>query len=121
MKKQTKAELEKLEKRMAKRHFQAQLEEWKRKIIERDNHMCQKCTNYLYDKPKNVHHIISLQQVKRKFPELLTDINNGVLLCSYCHKYAPDSPHQGGFEFTYWLMNYRPDLYIYLREFLSHK
>jgi 5-methylcytosine-specific restriction endonuclease McrA len=113
-KKITKAKLRKLERRKAKKEFKAKLQAWKYKIIDRDKFKCQKCNNLLLLSNKHVHHIISLQAVKRKYPELLEDINNGVLLCGYCHKFAPDSAHQGSFEFVNWLKVNKPVQYEYL-------
>jgi hypothetical protein len=46
-------------------------------------------------------------------------MNNGILLCSYCHKFAPDSPHQGSLEFILWLMKNKKEQYDYLMEKLE--
>jgi hypothetical protein len=121
-KKITKAILKKREKKLKKREFREKLEKWKLAIIERDTKHCQKCGKMLIARRKqHPHHIISLQQVKRKYPELLEDLMNGILLCGYCHKFSPDSPHQGGFEFTMWLMVNKPAQYNYLRDFIMYK
>lgn len=115
MKKITKAILKKREKNKQKREFKEKLEEWKQAVIKRDKHTCQKCRKRILSRRKqHTHHIISLQNVKRKYPELLTDINNGILLCGYCHKFAPDSCHQGGFEFTLWLKKNKYKQFRYL-------
>ena len=120
-KKITKAVLQKREKRLLKRELKNKLEKWKLAVVERDRGLCQKCLKSLPErKNQNVHHIISFQSIKRKFPQLLEDIMNGILLCSFCHKWANDSPHQGGFEFTFWLENNKPAQYLYLKDFLSH-
>lgn len=118
MKKITKAALLKREKRLRKREFNEKLKAWKLKVIERDNETCQRCGKDLSNFNKHVHHIISLQAVKRKYPSLLEDINNGILLCGQCHKLNMDSPHQGGFEFTFWLEMNKCGQYDYLRKFL---
>lgn len=52
---------------------------WKKSVLERDKHICQKCGN------KNnliVHHIKHFNSNK----ELRFDINNGITLCQECHK-----------------------------------
>jgi len=103
-KKITKAKLKAREKRKVKREFKAKLESWKQAIILRDNNHCQMCGKDMTNFPKHCHHIVSFQSVKRNHPKLLEDINNGILICGYCHKFAPNSPHQGGFEFTLWLI-----------------
>jgi 5-methylcytosine-specific restriction endonuclease McrA len=74
------------------------LEEWRKKVFERDNYTCQKCgiknkkglgkTVYIH-----AHHIKSLSSIigelsfeKAILVEELYDINNGVTLCIKCHK-----------------------------------
>ena len=121
MKHPTKALLKKREKRKLKKEFKSKLSKCKNKIIERDNYHCQKCNKDLSSQMKHVHHIVSLQSVKRMHPELLEDTLNGILLCSYCHKFAPDSPHQGGFEFVEFFKNKFPDRYEYLINKLKSK
>lgn len=103
-------------KRENKREFKEKLNKWKDKVIIRDKVTCQKCGKRLgiLKNTKRPHHIISLQNVKRKYSELLTDINNGILLCQFCHKWAPNSAHQGGFEFYNWFKNKFPERYEYL-------
>lgn len=53
--------------------------QWKKAVLERDNHTCQDCgaTEGL-----DTHHIQSLI----KYPELIFDVNNGLTLCEDCHK-----------------------------------
>jgi len=114
MKKITKKILKKREKRLAKRLFKEKLEIWKEKIIIRDEYKCQKCKHVLIAGKRHVHHIIALQAVKRNYPELLEDINNGILLCGYCHKFSPSSPHQGGFAWCEWFKYTKKEQYEYL-------
>lgn len=55
--------------------------EWRRKVIARDG----KCMNALCIKPHSIleaHHIKS----KRKFPELMLDVKNGITYCRTCHR-----------------------------------
>lgn len=120
-KKITKATLRKREKRLVKRIFREKLNKWKNEVITRDNVSCQRCGKNLngfnlkgQEIRKHVHHIISLQSIKRKYPELLEDTENAILLCGFCHKFAPDSPHQGSFEFVRWLKNNKYTQYEYL-------
>jgi len=110
-KKLTKAYLKKKEKRLNKRVFKEKLKLWRDKVIQRDKGYCQICNKPLLTQPKNVHHIISLSSVKRKYPDLLENIDNGILLCSYDHKFAPNSPHQSGVEFGLWLQEHKPEQY----------
>jgi 5-methylcytosine-specific restriction endonuclease McrA len=118
-KKITKAILQKREKRLEKREFKKRIDHWKSGIVERDRGLCQKCLKAVLDKKnQNIHHIISLQNVKRIFPALLDNINNGILLCSFCHKFAPDSPHQGGFEWSLWLEKNKPYQYDYIKKYI---
>ena len=54
--------------------------EWRNKVFERDNYTCQKCGKRQGD--INAHHLNGYHWYK----EGRTDVNNGVTLCSYCHK-----------------------------------
>ena len=117
-KKITKAILQKKEKRKLKREFKEKLNRWKEQVIIRDNNTCQRCFKDMTNFNKHVHHIISFQAVKRKYPKLLENINNGILLCGQCHKFNSDSPHQGGFEFTLWFMKNKKNQYNYLKNYL---
>jgi len=120
-KKITKAILKKREKRFMKRQLKDALEKWKIGVITRDNNTCQRCLKDMTNFNKHVHHIIAFQAVKRKYPELYLDINNGILLCGQCHKFNSNSPHQGGFEFVLWLEKNKPEQYVYLKEFIENK
>lgn len=53
--------------------------EWRRQVFERDDYTCQICG--LRGGRLNAHHIQSFA----KFPELRTDLTNGVTLCKDCH------------------------------------
>lgn len=112
----------KRERRRLKKEYKIKLENWKLKVIERDKSTCQCCNKFLEERRQmHVHHIISLQSVKRNYPELLEDIMNGILFCYYCHKASPKSPHQGCFEFMMWFKNNKQEQYNYLYYFLLSK
>lgn len=54
--------------------------EWRRNVYERDDYTCLSCGER--GGKLNAHHI----QAYAKFPELRTDVDNGVTLCYDCHK-----------------------------------
>jgi hypothetical protein len=54
--------------------------EWRNKVFERDNYTCQRCGKRQGD--INAHHLNGYHWYK----EGRTDVNNGVTLCSWCHK-----------------------------------
>jgi len=53
---------------------------WRLKVFERDNHTCQKCNQR--GGVLNSHHIKHFAE----YPELRTDLSNGITLCIECHK-----------------------------------
>ncbi len=55
--------------------------EWRRKIRERDGAKCQ-MPNCMSKKQIQVHHILKWSS----YPTLRFDVNNGICLCSTCHK-----------------------------------
>lgn len=67
------------EERIKQRKYPAYLE-WRRNVYERDKYTCINCCE---DKRNiNAHHIYSYA----KYPELRTDLRNGITLCEDCHK-----------------------------------
>lgn len=119
-KKLTAKQIKRKEKLIKKKEFLNTLFIWKQQIFERDGNRCQKCElPIIKNRNKHAHHIIALQAVMRKYQNLLSNINNGILLCPYCHKFASHSPHQGGFEFTLWLEKNKPEQYNYLKKYLD--
>lgn len=114
------------QKKQESREFNSNLKIWKSSIISRDKGICQRCKRDLNIPKedgklplKHPHHIISFNSVKKYFPQLMFDTNNGILLCARCHKDSPSSAHQSPLEFTYWLMKNRPEQYNYLSGFLK--
>ena len=67
------------------------------------------------------HHIISELRVKRNFKDLISDMNNGILLCYYCHKASPGSAHQGPLEFFIWFKKNKKRQYDYLVNYLNNQ
>lgn len=121
-KKITKATLEKRERKLKKRLLKERIETWKLKVIERDNWTCQMSGKKLLTRKEcHPHHIISELSVLRKYPELIDDINNGILLGYYTHKAAPFSAHQGGFEWVLWFKEKFPERYEYLVNKIKEK
>lgn len=121
-KKITKAILKMREKRKLRKEYKQMLEEWKIKVIERDNWTEQMTGKKLLTRKEcHVHHIISAQSCKRNYPDLLFNINNGILLNYYTHFTGCQSAHKGGFEFVLWLKENKPEQYNYLINYLDTK
>lgn len=118
-KRPTKAILKKREKRKAKREFREAWQKARKECLERDNYECQVC-RHKFDKTKPggtaVHHIIPKQ-----YKELFLDLNNMITLCSRCHHWSKDSPHQNALWFAEWLKKNKPEQYNHLRGFLEEK
>jgi 5-methylcytosine-specific restriction endonuclease McrA len=95
--------LEKLEKRL---HYKSVCE----RVNERDGGCCRECGS-----PNNVerHHIIFRSQSGKD------DIENLVSLCSWCHKYSQNSPHQnrgGRLKWERWAERRYPSYWKKIRE-----
>ena len=86
---------------------------WSKSVKERDNYVCQVCQkSFKYAKPQSIQsaHILS----KENYPELMYDLNNGLVLCFRDHKNSSISSHLDGFAFTQWFKEKFPDRYEYL-------
>ena len=69
--------------RFQKERSSKQYREWREKIIEMDNFLCQKCNDYFGNmKGLEAHHIYNFSE----YPNLWYDLNNGITLCKKCHK-----------------------------------
>jgi len=60
------------------------LRQWRLQILQKDNYICQLCG--LQNRQKLLAHHI---KDKKLFPTLIYDINNGITLCTRCHKTQP--------------------------------
>lgn len=68
-----------LEERQLRRNYYS-YREWVRNVFERDNYTCQSC--WQHGGKLNAHHIMPY----RAYPELRTELNNGITLCNFCHR-----------------------------------
>lgn len=81
--------------------------DWKIKIKNKDNFTCQLCGKY---NPMNhPHHILP-----RHIKQTRYDLNNGIVLCFYCHTRSPFAAHQNALFFADWLRTNRKWQYDYL-------
>jgi len=85
------------------------LKRWSEEVLTRDGRRCRMCKK-LPKKP-NAHHLIP-----RIIKETRFDLQNGITLCAYCHRFSKTSPHQNAMAFTKWLETYEPYLFNYLEE-----
>jgi hypothetical protein len=95
--------LEKLEKRL---HYQAVCEQ----VDERDGGHCLECGTFYSIE----HHHCKLRSQGGK-----DDIENIVTLCTWCHKYAPNAPHQsraGRLKWQQWAREHYPEYWGEVRE-----
>lgn len=75
--------------------------------------LCGKKYGEINEKGKKIilqaHHIIGRENLN-----LAWDLNNGICLCSYCHKFSKIGPHKGSIIFSEWLRKNYPEKYEYL-------
>lgn len=116
-------EFHKKKKKIDKQQLNTRIKVWKNIIKQGD--FCEKCnTDFRIPKEngkiklKHPHHIITEYAVRHKYPELIDDLKNGILLCSGCHDMFSDSAHQGALEFILWLEKSKPEQYLYLKNYL---
>lgn len=91
----TKKKLKKLEKRA--RNLKDK--EWANAVKERDGNKCVICgrTDRI-----NCHHIISREDKNFRW-----DLDNGIVLCNFHHKFSLDGPHRNAFVFFGWMRENR--------------
>lgn len=76
--------------------------EWSKMIRERDGWACCFCGS---PNKTNAHHL-----VVREFKPLKYDLDNGLTLCTFHHKFSRMlSAHNNPFVFFMWLEKYRPE------------
>lgn len=106
-------------KKSKKRIEWEKIQEWKRKIFERDNGMCQICVSQgklnKLGKHYQTHHLLPRQLKDYKF-----DILNGILLCFNHHKLGVYSAHNNGLWFYEWLKHYKPEHYLYCSKIIKN-
>ena len=56
--------------------------DWNKRVKERDNYVCQRCGKILAGREAHAHHKLP----QWFMPELKYDLNNGICLCTACHK-----------------------------------
>ena len=81
---------------------------WSELVFNRDKGVCQKCG----EMGLHPHHFILRANIGTRF-----ELDNGVLLCAECHRWAHDYP----FLFDVWFYNYiGRHLYCQLKRFSRH-
>lgn len=123
-----KEDLYKRQNNIDKQQINKRIKIWKTLIKFNRGDFCEKCkTDFRVPKAngkmktKHPHHIVSEKAVRNKYPELIDDLMNGILLCAGCHKLFSDSAHEGALEFILWLQINKPQQYAYLVEKVSKK
>ena len=87
-----------------KRKFNKEHKDWRKKVLERDNHKCVVCgtgPKYL-----NVHHLIPSE-----FKDFEFDVDNGITLCPSHHTLGKFSAHKNPLLFSCWLSNNFSELF----------
>lgn len=69
-------------KRNKERRDSAEYAQWRTRVFERDDFVCQNCGKR--GGRLNAHHIKGFA----KYPDLRTDLDNGITLCEECHRFA---------------------------------
>jgi hypothetical protein len=65
------------------------LRKWREEVLKRDNYTCQVCNKTKKQIKMDCHHIKN----KKDYPTLQYEVDNGILLCSRCHKKYEAHPH----------------------------
>ena len=77
---------------------------WSKKVRDRDGFKCQVCGR---TDITNAHHILC----KECYPEFKFEIDNGITLCPYHHKFGKLSAHRNQLWFSEWLKENFNDLW----------
>jgi hypothetical protein len=77
---------------------------WSKVVRQRDNNTCQVCKKSGEDCKLDAHHIID----KKYIP---FELDNGITLCSGCHKFSFNSAHCNGIWWADWLKENKPTIY----------
>ena len=83
--------------------------QWKSDVRIKWNNKCAKCNADGQVTKLDCHHLISAA-----FKRMRYDINNGLLLCSACHRFSRTSAHKGSMLFADWLMRTYPKIWHYI-------
>lgn len=103
IKKITKKELERLERREQKK----KLKQWSIDVRNRDGNKCSICSVIKYI---HAHHIIPKES--KKFRCFKFDLDNGIALCAKHHKFCREiSAHNNSFTFMIWFIKNRKSQY----------
>ena len=80
------------------------LRDWSKKVRDRDGFKCQVCGR---TDITHAHHILC----KERYPEFKLEIDNGITLCPYHHKFGKLSAHRNQLWFSEWLKENFNDLW----------
>ena len=105
MKKITKKELKRLEKKEDKRRWK----EVRIKVLERDNYQCLLCDSSY---KLNVHHLIEKEFLMFRY--LKFDVRNLITVCPRCHKFGEFSIHKNPLYALSIVQKMYPDNYKFL-------
>ena len=106
-------------KKQAKKQAKIDMDNFVKKIKERDNYTCQISNkNFKNAAPQALQmaHILS----KENYPELMLNENNVICISFHHHKNSSISSHLDGFVFTRWLQINRPKQYKFLMKYLDN-
>jgi hypothetical protein len=118
MKKITKKILLKREKRRIKKENKVKLIEWRKAVLSRDNYCCAVSKKQFGNHGIHIHHILPNT---KKYEEFKYDVNNGIALSTFYHKFGPDAAHTNCLFLSEWLRQFRPNQYNYLITKLKEK
>lgn len=77
--------------------------QWRREVLQRDGEACRVCE---YQGYSHVHHIKPLE----KYPDLATDIDNGITLCGNCHTRLKGKEESTNLQTIIEMVKRKPDM-----------